>query len=196
MIHGRTTLSLSVLLLLTAALLSGCGTTATMPQAAGPTDQGQVAGSNPTMTKPVKDMLMAEVSGRIGAWAKGRIGAWASGQDLDASTLPDGTPNTFSENIAAWKSIHLAEAQQLAPRLGQGVTVAVIDTGIAPLHPVFQGHLAPVSTWYDFTDGDADPTEVPTQGNGAYGHGTGVADVVLQALRYSPTSGTSPARSR
>ena len=58
--------------------------------------------------------------------------------------------------------------------------MAVIDTGIDPGHPVFAGHLASPSTWYDFEDEDADPTEVPTEGNGAFGHGTAVAGTILQ----------------
>ena len=136
-------------------------------------------------------MKVAEVSGRIGAWAKGRIGAWAKGQELDASTRADGVPNTFSENLAAWQGIHLSEAQQLAPNLGSGVVVAVIDTGIDLNHPAFQGHLTPASTWYDVVSGDADPTDVQTTGNAAYGHGTAVADVVLQ---LAPNAKIMPVR--
>ncbi len=89
-------------------------------------------------------------------------------------------PNTFSENLTAWQNIHLAEAQQLAPNLGNGVIVAVIDTGLDLSHPAFQGHLTPASTWYDVVSGDTNPTDVQTTGNAAYGHGTAVADVVLQ----------------
>ena len=128
------------------------------------------------------DMKVAEASGRIGAWASGRIGAWASGQEMDASTLPSGAPNTFSENIPDWQSIHLAEAQKLAPNLGNGVVVAVIDTGLDLAHPVFQGHLTASSTWHDYAAGgdDMDPSDVQTVGNADYGHGTAVADLVLQ----------------
>ena len=168
--------------LLTVALLSGCGTTAvSTPQA---TTQALPAGQidTPRLTAQgdTRDMKMAEISGRIGAWAKGRIGAWAKGQELDGSTRPDGMPNTFGENLPDWQSIHLTEAQKLAPRLGQGVTVAVIDTGIDLSHPMIEDHLAPQSSWMDFANGDTDPTEVPTQNNGAYGHGTAVASLVLQ----------------
>ncbi|WP_181391993.1 S8 family serine peptidase [Deinococcus irradiatisoli] len=128
----------------------------------------------------VRDMKMAEISGRIGAWAKGRIGAWAKGQEINATTRPDGLPSTFAENLPSWQSIHLAEAQNLAPHLGQGVVVAVIDTGIDPAHPMLQGHLSAPGSWYDFANGDTNPTEVPTLSNGAYGHGTAVASVILQ----------------
>ncbi len=102
------------------------------------------------------------------------------GQELDASTRADGVPNTFSENLAAWQSIHLAEAQQLAPNLGEGVKIAVIDTGIDLSHPAFQGHLTPNDSWKDTINNDGDPTDVPTAGNAAYGHGTAVADMILQ----------------
>ena len=160
--------------LLTVALLSGCGTTTSAPAA-----QSSAAQLSAQATS-TSSMKVAEVSGRIGAWASGRIGAWASGQEIDASTRADGVPNTFSENLPAWQNIHLAEAQVLAPNLGKGVVVAVIDTGLDLSHPALQGHLSPASTWYDFVSGDANPTDVQTTGNAAYGHGTAVADVILQ----------------
>ncbi len=167
---------------LTAALLSGCGTSAvTSPHAAVQAlPAGRIDTPRLTAQGDVRDMKMAEISGRIGAWAKGRIGAWARGQEINATTRPDGLPSTFGENLDDWQSIRLAEAQKLAPNLGQGVTVAVIDTGIDLSHPMIKDHLSPQSTWMDFANGDTDPTEVPTQSNGAYGHGTAVASLVLQ----------------
>ena len=172
--------------LISIALLSGCGTTAvTSPQAAGLSAQAaggnanNQTGNNQTGTGG-GTMKIAEASGRIGAWAKGRIGAWAKGQELDASTRADGVPNTFKENLTAWQSIHLAEAQQLAPNLGAGVKIAVIDTGIDLNHPAFQGRLTPSDSWKDTISNDGDPTDVPTAGNAAYGHGTAVANVILQ----------------
>ena len=170
--------------LLTIALLSGCGTTAVTAAAPQVASQALPAGQmdTPRLTAQghKRDMKMAEVSGRIGAWASGRIGAWASGQEIDASTVPGGANNTFGENLPSWQSIHLAEAQQLSPNLGRGVTVAVIDTGIAPTHPMIKDHLSAQSSWMDFSNNDTDPTEVPTQSNGAYGHGTAVASLILQ----------------
>jgi subtilisin family serine protease len=69
---------------------------------------------------------------------------------------------------------------------GQGVTVAVLDTGIDPTHPLLEEHTLP---GFDFVDGDADPTEVSNaiddDGDGAvdegFGHGTFVAGLVLGA---------------
>src|SRR5262252_1214660 len=66
---------------------------------------------------------------------------------------------------------------------GQGILVAVLDTGAELTHPMLQGHIA--GGW-DFVDGDADPSEgsygVDMDGDGlideARGHGTHVAGVV------------------
>jgi thermitase len=87
-------------------------------------------------------------------------------------------PTTFTENQTLWTMIRLKEGQNLAPKLGQGVKVAVIDSGIDLTHPAFVGKLAPSSEWKDFVGNDASPQEV-TGGKG-YGHGTAVAGVILQ----------------
>lgn len=53
--------------------------------------------------------------------------------------------------------------------------VAVLDTGIDLTHPVFKGRLLP---GYDFVSNDSDPSEVPSPGSRAYGHGTHVAGII------------------
>ena len=58
--------------------------------------------------------------------------------------------------------------------------MAVINTGIDPKHPMIKNNLSKKSDWMDFSNNDTDPTEVPTQSNGAYGHGTAVASLILQ----------------
>lgn len=58
---------------------------------------------------------------------------------------------------------------------GAGVTIAVLDTGIDTVHPLFSGKLL---SGYDFVDNDNDPSEVGNATNGAFGHGTHVAGIV------------------
>lgn len=58
---------------------------------------------------------------------------------------------------------------------GQGIKVAVLDSGIDRQHPLFAGKLLP---GYDFVSNDSDPSEVGVQGIGAFGHGTHVSGIV------------------
>jgi thermitase len=95
--------------------------------------------------------------------------AWATGN----STVPE----LPSENRANFHTVRLPQGQALARNFGQGVKVAVIDTGLDLAHPMFQGRLAPSTEWKDFVDGDTVPQEVVGT---AYGHGTGVAGLILQ----------------
>jgi thermitase len=89
--------------------------------------------------------------------------------------------------------IYLGDGQKLAPKLGKGVKVAVIDTGVDLKHPGLAGdatqpsHLAPTTDWKDFVDGDFIPQEVSTatSNNEGYGHGTGVAGLILQVAPYA-----------
>ncbi len=111
-------------------------------------------------------------SGGRTSWSGGRT-SWSGGR----TSWSGGAPTTFVENLGYWDQVDLPEAQALAPHLGAGVKVAVIDTGIDLRHPAFRGRLAPASEWKDFVDGDAYPQEV--RGTN-YGHGTGVADVIVQ----------------
>ena len=101
------------------------------------------------------------------AWGGG-WSAWGGGAQAN---------NTFDENRSAWELIKLPQAYRLAPNLGDGVKVAVIDSGIDLSHPAFQGKLVPGK---DFVDGDNTPQEAGSVGQAGYGHGTSVAGIVLQ----------------
>ncbi len=86
-----------------------------------------------------------------------------------------GTPDQYSTQWAP-AALRLPEAHALAT--GQGVRVAVLDTGVDASHPALAGRLLPGR---DFVDGDNDPSEVGGVNNGAYGHGTHVAGLVALA---------------
>jgi subtilisin family serine protease len=111
-------------------------------------------------------------SGGSRAWSGGSR-AWSGGNSpIEASGA------VLVENADIWEKTSLIVAHQvLARNLGQGVRVAVIDTGVDHRHPIFINRLAPRSTWYDFVANDTNPQEVSGT---AYGHGTMVASIVLQ----------------
>ena len=81
------------------------------------------------------------------------------------------------DNRALYNMLRLPKAHKLSKNQGEGITVAVIDTGIDLKHPMFKGRLASRSLWRDFVDDDRVPQE---ERGPAYGHGTGVAGLVLQ----------------
>lgn len=110
------------------------------------------------------------------AWAGG-WNAWAGGWNAWAGGLGAST-DAAQENSNAWNQIRLHQAHAVSRKLGQGITVAVIDTGIDFKHPLFAGRLAPSWQWRDYIDNDNYPQEV--SGGGAYGHGTAVAGIILQ----------------
>ena len=120
----------------------------------------------------------------FGAWSTG-YGAWSTGYGAwSTGKLSDGAAyTTFKDNIDDWNVIKLSEAQSLVPELGQGVTVAVLDTGIDLTHPAFTGKLD-LTRARDYIDGDSVPQEVNGDLTGklsaGYGHGTSVASLILQ----------------
>jgi subtilisin family serine protease len=74
------------------------------------------------------------------------------------------------------RHLRLPEAHDFAT--GNGVAVAVIDTGVDVAHPALTERLLP---GYDFVDRDTDPSEVGVIGDYGYGHGTHVAGLVAIA---------------
>ncbi|MFO1344311.1 MAG: S8 family serine peptidase [Burkholderiales bacterium] len=94
-----------------------------------------------------------------------------------------GSPTAYAAQWAP-TAMRLKEAHLFTR--GNGVRVAVLDTGIDATHPVLAGKLLP---GYDFVDGDSDPSEVgtpcppgTTSGcNQGFGHGTHVAGLIALA---------------
>lgn len=84
-------------------------------------------------------------------------------------------------NQPAVQQLQVAEAQAISD--GQGVTVAVLDSGVDATHPMLAGYLLP---GYDFVDDDATPDDdangLDDDGDGFVdeitGHGTHVAGIV------------------
>ena len=109
-------------------------------------------------------------------WGYGLINVAAS---LEISGTPKQLANLDgANNFAALQAIRAPDAWQ-AGYTGKGVTVAVIDFGVAE-HAKFAANL---TKGYDFIDRDNDPTPTP-----GYAHGTGVASIVA-ANHTPPQSG-------
>jgi subtilisin family serine protease len=86
---------------------------------------------------------------------------------------------------AQWVPQALALGQAHAIAEGDGVRVAVLDTGIDPVHPQFAGRLAlrrdGSVLGRDFVDDDDQPWEAGTVVDRGWGHGTHVAGLVTLA---------------
>ena len=106
-----------------------------------------------------------------------------------------GTATAYQAQWAP-QALNLAEAQRRAT--GDGVRMAVLDTGVDASHPLLAGRLLP---GHDFVDGDNDPAEGGSAANGAWGHATHVAGLValvapgarIMPLRVLDADGTGNA---
>jgi thermitase len=107
----------------------------------------------------------------VSAWADGVVG-WT-----------DGASNPFPGNEDMWAQINLSRAQGVATNLGQGIVVAVIDTGVDLYHGGLAGRLTDSGSWLDLVDGNAYPHEsADVMAMGPYfGHGTAASGIILQA---------------
>jgi thermitase len=130
---------------------------------------GQLATMSGTVSAWAGGTVSAWAGGTVSAWAGGVVSAWAGG-----SFVP------VPQNTSKWQKLNLQTAQTTASSLGAGIKVAIIDTGIDLQHPAFQGGLVAASEMWDYVGNDAVPQEEGVLGQGAYGHGTSVAGIVLQ----------------
>lgn len=143
----------------------------------------QAQASRKVYIEPNKDVfsgggsMTATMGGSMSLWAGGSMSLWAGGS---MSLWAGGQYSPLPQNSDLWQQIRLQQAQALAPNLGNGVTVAVLDTGIDLQHPAFQGSLTDPASWHDFYAADDVPQEEGTFGVGGYGHGTNVAGIILQ----------------
>ncbi|WP_309569874.1 S8 family serine peptidase [Deinococcus sp.] len=117
-------------------------------------------------------------AGGLTTWAGGAI-TWAGGAITWAGGTSFLNTSDLSGAAAYWNKLGIATGQKLAPELGTGVTVAVIDTGIDLNHPLLQGRLDTANDW-DFLGNDGAPAEQNPLGATKYGHGTAVAGIILQ----------------
>ena len=114
-------------------------------------------------------------------WGSGND-TWGSGNNTWGSS---GSP--FSAGVNAqyllgnediWNQIELFSAHQAAVKLGQGIKIAVIDSGVDLDHTGIVSNLAPSQEWKDFVDADNVPED--EAGGVLYGHGTAVTGIILQ----------------
>lgn len=117
-------------------------------------------------------------AGGLTTWAGG-LTTWAGG----ALSWAGGTSFLNSADLASasayWNTLGIFDAQRRIPELGDGVRVAVLDTGIDLNHPLLRDRVDTMNDW-DFVAGDATPQEENPVGALKYGHGTAVAGVILQ----------------
>ena len=106
-------------------------------------------------------------AGGHGAWSGGH-GAWSGGESQQGP----------ASNETAFDQIKLDEAHALSRKFGDGVTVAVIDTGVDLNHNMLSGSLTSSSSWKDYIGNDSYPQEASW--GSAKGHGTAAAGIVLQ----------------
>ncbi|GGM19308.1 S8 family serine peptidase [Deinococcus aerophilus] len=105
-------------------------------------------------------------------WAEGAKW-WAEG----AKWWAEGVFGPMPANSEILRAVRVDVAQTRAPRMGQGVVIAVLDSGVDAAHPMLRGALLPGR---DFVDNDLDPAEEGTDADVAYGHGTAVAGLLRQ----------------
>ena len=142
----------------------------------------------PRRANPAKLARRIAADGRV-LYAEPNLRAGTPEGSARHKARPGGTPEPSSDP-ASYRSQYAVDALNLpeahADNRGDGVVVAVIDTGVQADHPEFAGRLV---AGYDFIDSDGDPADA---GNGRdddrdgevdemVGHGTHVAGTVALA---------------
>lgn len=108
------------------------------------------------------------------SWVSG-WNSWIGGDN--SSTIP----KLPQDNQTAFDLLGISQAHAAAKKFGEGVKIALIDTGLDLNHPMLQKRLAPPEQWRDFVDNDNLPQDQPSNTTpSGYGHGTAVAGLILQ----------------
>jgi thermitase len=149
-------------------------------------EENQESLNNPEVL-PGSDSLLpvpVQLQNDSGYWNSSKS-IWGDGSSVWAGGIKiwvtgDGTLPTQQQNATVWDAVNLLEAWNNSPQLGAGIKVAVIDTGVDTNHPAFQGRLVPQNEWHDFVSSDALPQEDGLPTDAAFGHGTGVAGLIVQ----------------
>ncbi len=119
------------------------------------------------------DMASVGMSGWT-SWSSGWT-SWSSGWTSWSSGVALPTPP--SQNNAMLQNTRITSAHAIARKYGEGVTVAVLDTGLDMNHLGVMNKLVEPARRWDFVDNDNNPSEISGAG---YGHGTAVTGLVLQ----------------
>lgn len=140
-----------------------------------PSEEFEVEANEESFASSGRSLIWS--GGRSLIWSGGRSLIWSGGRSLIWS---GGQFAWMPENTQTWQHIGLDRAHQLAGNLGDGVTVAIIDTGVDLEHPFLAQALSPSESWWDHVDDDGLPDEEGEPGDEGFGHGTLVAGIVRQ----------------
>ena len=152
------------------------------------------AGVSPERALPLDGVAVVSAEGDRGA-ALAALRAdpdvdWAEPnrpRQLSAEPLGDLLWGLHNRGQSVWAKSGTVDADIDAPQawgvsLGEGATVAVVDTGVDAGHPDLTGRIVP---GFDFVDRDADPQD-------AHGHGTHVAGTAAAGLDGGGVVGVAP----
>ena len=147
-------------------------------------DNQDVFGASGTSSAWSGKAVQFDSAGRARVWSGGRAYVWSGGRARVWSG-GSGVVGGIPENSVAWNQIGLPAAWAAAPNLGEGIKVAVIDSGIDLQHEMFQGALVGSKDQWDFVGNDPVPQEEGDFPDEAFGHGTNVASIVLQIAPHA-----------